>query len=217
MTLQPADTRYASYRFRSRLEARWAVFFDALGIRWEYEPQSFELLPLTEAVQQRLREEQFRDPQPEDAIPLGDFLPSFWLPAQAAWFQVAATQPTEAGWARFFRFCDLSDQRAFVAVGPLPDPRTVEEHGHPQEDGFEIHTYGDQHYAWTRCRWCGFYDLAFDARSARTLCGCHKSRHPDLDAPCCNGDKCYRGDAPEILAAYGAARAARFENDPSGC
>jgi hypothetical protein len=35
------ETRYAGCRFRSRLEARWAVFFDACGIRWEYEPQGF--------------------------------------------------------------------------------------------------------------------------------------------------------------------------------
>jgi hypothetical protein len=35
------ETRYKGYRFRSRLEARWAVFFDALGLRWEYEPEGF--------------------------------------------------------------------------------------------------------------------------------------------------------------------------------
>lgn len=32
------ETRYQGYRFRSRLEARWAAFFDQLGWRWEYEP-----------------------------------------------------------------------------------------------------------------------------------------------------------------------------------
>lgn len=31
-------TTYASVRFRSRLEARWAAFFDLLGWRWVYEP-----------------------------------------------------------------------------------------------------------------------------------------------------------------------------------
>jgi hypothetical protein len=41
MTIQPIETRYAGCRFRSRLEARWAVFFDALRIRWEYEPQGY--------------------------------------------------------------------------------------------------------------------------------------------------------------------------------
>ena len=34
-------TKYAGITFRSRLEARWAVFFDALGILWEYEPETF--------------------------------------------------------------------------------------------------------------------------------------------------------------------------------
>lgn len=34
-------TEYKSYRFRSRLEARWARFFDLLGWRWEYEPVDF--------------------------------------------------------------------------------------------------------------------------------------------------------------------------------
>jgi hypothetical protein len=40
-TIQAIPTRYAGCHFRSRLEARWAVFFDTLGIRWEYEPQGY--------------------------------------------------------------------------------------------------------------------------------------------------------------------------------
>jgi hypothetical protein len=42
-SLQAIPTRYAGCHFRSRLEARWAVFFDTLGCRWEYEPQGFNL------------------------------------------------------------------------------------------------------------------------------------------------------------------------------
>lgn len=41
--LKPIATQFKGYKFRSRLEARWAVFFNALGLRWEYEPQGFEL------------------------------------------------------------------------------------------------------------------------------------------------------------------------------
>lgn len=37
------QTEYKGYRFRSRLEARWAVFFDACHVRWEYEPEGFAL------------------------------------------------------------------------------------------------------------------------------------------------------------------------------
>lgn len=43
MDIKPIETHYNGYRFRSRLEARWAVFFDAAGIKYEYEPEGFEL------------------------------------------------------------------------------------------------------------------------------------------------------------------------------
>lgn len=49
-------TRYSGILFRSRLEARWAVFFDALGIAWEFEAEGYEL---------------------EDGT---QYLPDFWLP-----------------------------------------------------------------------------------------------------------------------------------------
>jgi hypothetical protein len=41
--IKAIETIYNGYRFRSRLEARWAVFFDALGVDYEYEPEGFEL------------------------------------------------------------------------------------------------------------------------------------------------------------------------------
>ena len=62
--LKAIETRYKGYRFRSRLEARWAVFFEALGIPWEYEKEGFDL---GEA---------------------GWYLPDFWLPEQECWFEV---------------------------------------------------------------------------------------------------------------------------------
>lgn len=41
MAIKAIETSYKGYRFRSRLEARWAVFFDAIGIRWHYELEGF--------------------------------------------------------------------------------------------------------------------------------------------------------------------------------
>ena len=41
--IQAKETRYKGYRFRSRLEARWAVFFDHLNVRWDYEFEGFQL------------------------------------------------------------------------------------------------------------------------------------------------------------------------------
>jgi hypothetical protein len=36
------ETEYAGIKFRSRLEARWAVFFDSCGMDWKYELEGFE-------------------------------------------------------------------------------------------------------------------------------------------------------------------------------
>jgi hypothetical protein len=36
--LKSIPTTYNGIRFRSRLEARWAYFFDLIGWKWEYEP-----------------------------------------------------------------------------------------------------------------------------------------------------------------------------------
>ena len=40
--IKAIETEYRGFRFRSRLEARWAVFFDAAGIAWEYEPEGYD-------------------------------------------------------------------------------------------------------------------------------------------------------------------------------
>lgn len=53
--IKPIETVYKGYRFRSRLEARWAVFFDALELQWQYEPEGYQLLSRK-------------------------YLPDFWLP-----------------------------------------------------------------------------------------------------------------------------------------
>ncbi len=41
--MRPIETTYDGYKFRSRLEARWAVFFNSAGVEWQYETEGFEL------------------------------------------------------------------------------------------------------------------------------------------------------------------------------
>ena len=67
MTIQAIETEYKGCRFRSRLEARWGVFLDTLGVPWEYEPQGFEIGPEF----QRRR-----------------YLPDFYLPTLGTWVEV---------------------------------------------------------------------------------------------------------------------------------
>jgi hypothetical protein len=61
--IKPLETRYAGHRFRSRLEARWAVFFDHLSIEWQYEPECFKVAGK-------------------------GYLPDFWLPGLRTWAEV---------------------------------------------------------------------------------------------------------------------------------
>lgn len=37
------ETHYGDSFFRSRMEARWAVCFDVLGVKWIHEPEGFNL------------------------------------------------------------------------------------------------------------------------------------------------------------------------------
>lgn len=41
LKIKAIETNYKGYRMRSRLEARWAIFFDNLNMKWWYEPEGF--------------------------------------------------------------------------------------------------------------------------------------------------------------------------------
>lgn len=69
--IKAIETKYQGYRFRSRLEARWAVFFDALEISWEYEKEGFVLGEV------------------------GYYLPDFWLPDINAWIEIKGQKASE--------------------------------------------------------------------------------------------------------------------------
>lgn len=68
--MKAIETKYKGYRFRSRLEARWAVFFDALGIEWEYELEGFQF---------------------DNGI---RYLPDFYLPDLDLWVEIKGQPPT---------------------------------------------------------------------------------------------------------------------------
>lgn len=43
IAIKVIPTKYKGILFRSRLEARWTVFFDFMGIEWIYEPEGYEV------------------------------------------------------------------------------------------------------------------------------------------------------------------------------
>lgn len=82
--LKAIETRYAGCRFRSRLEARWAVFFDHLGVKWEYEKEGYDLGAA------------------------GWYLPDFWLPEQECWVEIKPDRPTSSDRAKFCALVDAA-------------------------------------------------------------------------------------------------------------
>jgi len=67
--MKAIETVYNGYRFRSRLEARWAVFFDAVKLPYSYETEGYEL-------------EGYR------------YLPDFFIPDWDAFVEIKGKKPT---------------------------------------------------------------------------------------------------------------------------
>ena len=89
------QTNYKGYHFRSRLEARWAVFFDAAGMKWEYEPEGFD-------VNGRA------------------YLPDFYLPEFGCYFEVKGTADYDLAFLQEFAY--EIGRNLVVAEGVIPDP-----------------------------------------------------------------------------------------------
>lgn len=95
--IKAIETVYNGYRFRSRLEARWAVFFDAMGIEYRYEPEGFDL----------------------DGI---WYLPDFWLPAfeNGLWIEIKPHWNMIANEIeKLQRFVRLKEEKLFLIYSDL--------------------------------------------------------------------------------------------------
>lgn len=88
-------TKYKGYLFRSRLEARWAVFFDALDIKWEYEKEGFEF---------------------EDGT---KYLPDFWLPELNCWIEIKGEEPPLNQQGKYEKLCEATKKNVHVIFGSI--------------------------------------------------------------------------------------------------
>jgi hypothetical protein len=100
--LKAIETIYNGYRFRSRLEARWAVFFDALGIKYEYEKEGYRLS--------------------RGRLGSLDYLPDFWLPQWNCWIEIKGQDPTPQERAKA-HFLSLHSKKAvYIFAGDIAVP-----------------------------------------------------------------------------------------------
>ena len=203
-------TLYKGIQFRSRLEARWAVFFDELGIEWDYEPETF-------------------------ATQYGYYMPDFYLPSINRWFIVKGTKMHEDERKKVYDLCRLTNATAIIANGSIPekfgfylpgdsshcnnfellkvdkyeqaecwciwDSRFFEVKPHVCSQYGDTFEGGDYDYLPCFCPKCGKFDFQYEGRYER-------------NCECANSDRgYYEPPNPKIVRALQKAKTAYFNQE----
>ncbi len=143
--MKSIETKFRGITFRSRLEARWAVFMNALGVMFDYEPEGYDLDGLF-------------------------YLPDFWLPKQKVFLEIKPEEPSDEELEKARRLSELSKRAVLISFG---QPR-VPDFDH-QDSMQSITSGGwDSGYWWCECQTCGALDIEFNGRSHRIRCHCDK-------------------------------------------
>lgn len=216
-TIRPIETRYAGCRFRSRLEARWAVFFDTLGVRWEYEPEGFVV--------------SMAEDENGEILSSRAYLPDFWLPDLETYVEVKGSDDQvddgyRAMLANAIDYGATPLYKGLLLLGPVPDPTQATRIFHHQlyhrkgvacrSVSFALRPVGR---AWVVTLEESSFPLYFNGNGAG-------SSAPDLphdvswEALAIRVETVHSGEwwrLPKSIAdAYTAARSARFEHGEHG-
>lgn len=235
--IQAIETRYAGCRFRSRLEARWAVFFDTLGIKWEYEPEGI-LVPMGECgAAGHVGCGYQADPPTTECVSVQKpYLPDFWLPQMRTYVEVKGSdeQVTPEYKEMLAMAIDyhatVLSEHGLLLLGPVPDVSSATSTFHHQlywrkgiacqsvQFAKRWHKRDDEEgfYGWGL--WSDFpIGLSGDGETAS---GPDFPRHVSWEAISIHievvGDRSWWAMPQELHDAYVAARSARFEHGESG-
>lgn len=196
---------YQGRGFTTATEARWAAFFDALGVRWEYGTGGLGL---------------------ERAGWCGGL---FWLPKLNAWVEARPwPEGLQAGefWPRHLAWAQGPDggllfpeyARLFVICGAprllTPEPRSLKEgaampaerHGQfgPRPVAYEAFAAEQPGYLFCECPCCGAVGIELDGR-ADLLCECCAATGQVVKNPL----------SPRLVAAYRAAEELNLFRGPA--
>jgi hypothetical protein len=164
MDLKPIETVYRGWRFRSRLEARWAVFLETCGLTFDYEPEGFDLDGLW-------------------------YLPDFWVHPQMEtfkdeaweaiggfWLEVKGQEIKEGdeAWRKAQALAEASDAHVVVFWGQIKAPlqwglRFAPSifDGDPPPAPVRV--------SWNECPWCGRVQPSHGFDDMDCMCAAHVS------------------------------------------
>lgn len=176
------DTKYNGYNFRSRLEARWAVFMDTIDVGYEYEPEGYNL----------------------DGVL---YLPDFWIPSLDCFLEIKPLSPNNKAESKAESLAMKTQKNVLVFVGQHALPEHQEDDmsaylycATKDDNGTSVMSY-DYCYYWCECPACGKCGIESNGRAERLKCGCVKND---------NGQSYYNYDSPKIIEASAKAKSYRF-------
>lgn len=117
--IRAIETEYNGYRFRSRLEARWAIFFRAINLDYEYELEGFQMDDIR-------------------------YLPDFYIPSIDRWLEIKGQPLSIPEIKKCEEFCyrkGKDDIKFSILIG-APQPVMY------QDEGTGQHLLGVMEYTW---------------------------------------------------------------------
>lgn len=187
MHVSPIETAWNGVRFRSRLEARWAIFMDSLGVKYVYEPEGYNL---------------------DGTL----YLPDFLVPHLGCYLEIKPLFPTESERRKAALLCEGLKSNVYIfyehPCNPWDDSSASESamaflHIAPGVDGFgDLYpetSCEDTSYWWCECPQCHQVGIEYQGRSDRIDCGCKK-----------NGDRGHYWNSQRLLRGYERAKGHRF-------
>lgn len=218
--IKAIPTRYNGYRFRSRIEARWAVFFDCCKIEYEYEKEGFDL----------------------DGT---FYLPDFFLPKLDCFVEIKGEGCSVDDEKKMKLLCKNTKKRVYLLSGDMPyaddEDSFFDLMYKKQFHSFtmyfpnptnDIEIGSDSPYVFCECPDCGMVGIEFDGRSDRLPCKgntklndtglgipngyigkivCKKTEDDKCPTHSPNCDKGYNWLSYKIRCAYETARSYQFE------
>jgi hypothetical protein len=153
--MKAIETIYSGIRFRSKTEAKWALFMDIIGCKWIYEPEGYDL---------------------------GNgvfYCPDFYLPDIETFLEI---KPITGGHpSPTIALAAQSGKRVITMRGEPFFYQHDEDAGTCHQLGLQ--NYGDDWcrdnqcgedfgYAFCMCPSCGWIDIEWRGRGRRMKCGC---------------------------------------------
>lgn len=187
-SIKPIETYYKGYRFRSRLEARWAVFFDSLKIPWVYEPEG---LAFSNGIH---------------------YLPDFYLPDCKQFFEVKGIMTPADG----EKITALISAGYSVTIGREDGKFTACDHWGESDDGTEQFDLCVGSESWLcRCKDCGkYWFMGSNGIYDCQCCGAYDGDHHFDIVMYYYNYRSYNGKVEGCdTDLWDVARQARFEHD----